>query len=147
MPVDPIARTRKSGVEKSYDHDRLSSRIQELLKKANESMRQASMRSGLDHQAVRRIITKQRPNITTCVLLARHFDINANEILELAGWPAMEAFSLTNPDLQNLPPEAASVALDIARIKDPGTRRYENSNQNEYKGLAGTMHPARPLYQ
>ena len=123
MPVDPIARTRKSGVEKSYDHDRLSSRIQELLKKANESMRQASMRSGLDHQAVRRIITKQRPNITTCVLLARHFDINANEILELAGWPAMEAFSLSNPDLQNLPPEAASVALDIARIKDPGTRK------------------------
>jgi lambda repressor-like predicted transcriptional regulator len=123
MPVDPIARTRKSGVEKSYDHDQLSSRIQELLKKANESMRQASMRSGLDHQAVRRIITKQRPNITTCVLLARHFDINANEILELAGWPAMEAFSLTNPDLQNLPPEAASVALDIARIKDPGTRK------------------------
>jgi len=123
MPVDPIARTRKSGVEKSYDHDRLSSRIQELLKKANESMRQASMRSGLDHQAVRRIITKQRPNITTCVLLARHFDINANEILELAGWPAMEAFSLANPDLQNLPPEAVSVALDIARIKDPGTRK------------------------
>jgi lambda repressor-like predicted transcriptional regulator len=123
MPVDPIARTRKSGVEKSYDHDQLSSRIQELLKKANESMRQASMRSGLDHQAVRRIITKQRPNITTCVLLARHFDINANEILELAGWPAMEAFSLSNPDLQNLPPEAASVALDIARIKDPGTRK------------------------
>ena len=123
MPVDPIARTRKSGVEKSYDHDQLSSRIQELLKKANESMRQASMRSGLDHQAVRRIITKQRPNMTTCVLLARHFDINANEILELAGWPAMEAFSLSNPDLQNLPPEAASVALDIARIKDPGTRK------------------------
>jgi lambda repressor-like predicted transcriptional regulator len=123
MPVDPIARTRKSGVEKPYDHDRLSSRIHELLKKANESMRQASIRSGLDHQAVRRIITKQRPNMTTCVLLARHFDINANEILELAGWPAMEAFSLTNPDLQNLPPEAASVALDIARIKDPGTRK------------------------
>jgi len=123
MPVDPIARTRKSGYEKLYDHDRLSARIQELLKKANESMRQASMRSGLDHQAVRRIIIKQRPNITTCILLARHFDINPNEILELAGWPAMEAFSLTNPDLQNLPPEAASVALDIARIKNPGTRK------------------------
>jgi len=57
------------------------------------------------------------------VILARHFDINANEILQLAGWPAMEAFSLTNPDLQNPPPEAASVALDIARIKDPGTRK------------------------
>lgn len=123
MPADPIAHTRRSGYEKPFNHDLLKKRIQELLARQNESMREASLRSGLDHQAVRRIITAQRPNITSCVLLARHFDINPNEILELAGWPAMEAFSLNSPDLKNLPPEAVEVALDVARIKDPGARK------------------------
>jgi transcriptional regulator with XRE-family HTH domain len=123
MPIDPVARTRRSGYEKPYNYEKLKKRIRELLTKNNESMREASLRSGLDHQAVRRIVAGQRPNITSCVLIARHFDINPNEILELAGWPAMEAFSLSNPDIQNLPPEAVDVALDIARIKNPGTRK------------------------
>ncbi len=123
MPVDPVARTRRSSYEKPYDPEPIRNRLRELLARKNESMREASLRSGLDHQAVRRIMTGQRPNITSCVLIARHFDINPNELLELAGWPAMEAFSLGNPDLQNLPPEAAAVALDLARIKDPGTRK------------------------
>jgi hypothetical protein len=35
----------------------------------------------------------------------------------------IEAFSLNNPDIKNLPPEAVEVALDVARIKDPGTRK------------------------
>ena len=83
----------------------------------------ASMASGLDHQAIRRVLKGKRPSMITCILLADHFDVNPNEFLELASWPTLRAFEIHTESAEKLPPEAVQVAMEIARIPNPGTRK------------------------
>jgi len=93
------------------------------LEKTNESFRAAALRSGLDHYSVNRIFKGTLPGMPTCILLADHFEVNPNEILELAGWPRLQAFDLHLEGTQHLPPEAAQVALAMAQIKDDEQRK------------------------
>ena len=68
---------RQRARKKEYDPQPLVDRILELLEERNESYRQASLASNLDHQAINRIRKGQRPSpISTCILLADHFEIN-----------------------------------------------------------------------
>jgi transcriptional regulator with XRE-family HTH domain len=120
---EPIAKARREAIHSDFDPEPLISRIKELLKKHNESYREASLRSGLDHQAIRRILSGQKPQMHVCILLADHFGVNPNEILQLAGWPTLKAFNVSVVDTANLPPEATEVALAVAKISEPGIRR------------------------
>jgi transcriptional regulator with XRE-family HTH domain len=121
-PAPPTARRR--ALKKRYDPLPLRKRLEQLLAERNESYREAALRSGLDHQAVRRILSAgQRPAIQTCILLADHFDVNPNEFLELAGHPPLKMFDAQAASARRLPPEAIDVALDLARIPRPGTRK------------------------
>ena len=119
----PIAKARRIAFNAPYDPEPLIARIKDLLKKHNESYREASLRSGLDHQAIRRIFAGQKPQMHICILLADHFGVNPNEILQLAGWPTLKAFDVSVVDTVNLPPEATEVALAVAKISEPGIRR------------------------
>ena len=120
---EPIAKARREAIHATFDSEPLISRIKDLLKKHNESYREASLRSGLDHQAIRRILSGQKPQMHICILLADHFGVNPNEILRLAGWPTLKAFDVSIVDVVNLPPEATEVALVVAKISEPGVRR------------------------
>ena len=120
---EPIAKARREAIHSTFDAEPLISRIKELLKKHNESFREASLRTGLDHQAIRRILSGQKPQMHVCILLADHFGVNPNEILKLAGWPTLKAFDVSGVDMVNLPPEATEVALAVAKISEPGIRR------------------------
>jgi hypothetical protein len=120
---EPIAHTRRKARQQVYDPEPFVSRLEGLLEGNNESYRQASLEAGLDHQAVRRILAGQRPQMHICILLADHFGINPNEFLILAGWPALKAFDIHTESAENLPPEAVEVAKEIARIPNPGTRK------------------------
>mgnify|MGYP000992909302 FL=1 len=120
---EPIAKARREAIHATFDSEPLISRIKDLLKKHNESYREASLRSGLDHQAIRRILSGQKPQMHICILLADHFGVNPNEILRLAGWPTLKAFDVSILDAVNLPPEATEVALAVAKISEPGVRR------------------------
>jgi lambda repressor-like predicted transcriptional regulator len=120
---EPIAKARREAIHATFDSEPLISRIKDLLKKHNESYREASLRSGLDHQAIRRILSGQKPQMHICILLADHFGVNPNEILHLAGWPTLKAFDVSLVDVVNLPPEATEVALAVAKISEPGVRR------------------------
>jgi transcriptional regulator with XRE-family HTH domain len=120
---EPIAKARREAIHATFDSEPLISRIKDLLKKHNESYREASLRSGLDHQAIRRILSGQKPQMHICILLADHFGVNPNEILRLAGWPTLKAFDVNIVDAVNLPPEATEVALAVAKISEPGVRR------------------------
>ena len=86
-------------------------------------MREAALESGLDHQALRRFLGGQRPNMIACILLADHFEVNPNEFLELAGWPRLKVFDIQLSSAENLPPEAVDVAKDLALISNPSTRK------------------------
>lgn len=120
---EPIAKARREAIHATFDPEPLIARIKELLKKHNESYREASLRSGLDHQAIRRILSGQKPQMHICILLADHFGINPNEMLHLAGWPTLKAFDVSVVDAVHLPPEATEVALAVAKISEPGVRR------------------------
>jgi len=119
----PIAKAKRQAQTSNYDHEALSARVNNLLETRNESLREAALKSGLDHQALRRFLGGQRPNMIACILLADHFGINPNEFLQLAGWPALKAFDIHVSSAENLPTEAVEVALDLARIKEPGQRK------------------------
>ena len=47
----------------------------------------------------------------------------AQNIVQLAGWLAIKVFDVKRASIDNLPPEAVDVALDIAKIPDPRTRK------------------------
>src|SRR5512136_2790393 len=90
----PIAKAARRTRAIKYDPAPLKERIDELLKQHKESFREAALSSGLDHQAIRRIRAGYRPNMPVCILLADHWEINPNELLMLAGWPALKAFDI-----------------------------------------------------
>lgn len=119
----PIAKARRAAKERAYDPEPIIRRLRELLEAHNESYREASLRSGLDHQGVRRVLEGQRPSMHIAILLADHFGINPNEFLTMAGWPALKVFDVRSVDAENLPPEAVNIALAVAKIPDPGTRK------------------------
>lgn len=120
---EPIAKYRLATRLKDYDPEPLRKRVYELLEQKNETYRKASLNSGLDHQAIRRILIGRRPAMHICILVADHFGVNPNEILQLADWPPLKAFDIHAASAEHLPPEAVEVALDVARIPDPGTRK------------------------
>ena len=120
---EPIAQIRRRTRDSGYDPQPFITRLNELLNKQKESYREAALSSGLDHQAVRRILVGQQPSMTNCILLADHFGVNPNEFLRLAGWPTLSAFDKDSINSQNLPPEAVEVAVELAKISNPGTRK------------------------
>lgn len=121
--MDKLAEGRRLTRGKFYNQQPLVERIEQLIEQRNVSMRVAGIDAGLDHQAIRRLKSGKRPDMTYCILLADYFDINPNELLLLADWPTLKAFDIERASAENLPPEAVDVALDIARISDPGTRK------------------------
>jgi hypothetical protein len=123
MGKEPFAEVRRKGMSKSYDRQKLLDRLNELLVQHNESRREASLAAGLDHQGLNRIYYGMRPGITACILLANHWEINPNELINLAGWPTLEIFKIKTAGADKLPPEAVEVALAIAKIPNPGTRK------------------------
>jgi len=123
MSSDSTVEKRLEARQKEYDPQPMIDRILELCVERNESYREASLGSNLDHQAINRIRKGQRPTIPNCIQLADHFEINPNELLILANWPPLKAFDIHAESVENLPPEAVEVAKDIAKIDNPGTRK------------------------
>lgn len=123
MSTDSTVEKRLKAREEDYDPQPLIDRILALLEERNETYREASLASNLDHQAINRIRGGRRPTMISCILLADHFGINPNELLMLAKWPPLKAFDIHTESAENLPPEAVEVAMDIAKIANPGTRR------------------------
>jgi len=123
MSDEAFASVRRKGFQQPYDRDKLLARLDELLEKHNESRREAAIAAGLDHQGLNRIYYGMRPSVTTCILLANHWGLNPNEMLVYAGWPELDMFKIETKSAEDLPPEAVDVALTLAKIPDPGTRK------------------------
>lgn len=119
----PIAQAQREAKEIPFNPEPFTARLKELMEKHNESYREAGMDAGLDHQAIRRILSGQRPAMVNCILLADHYGVNPNEFLELAGWPTLKVFDVKKIDSDRLPPEAVDVAIALSRISDPGVRK------------------------
>jgi hypothetical protein len=113
-------RSRRAG----YDPEEFIPHLRRLLAERNESYREASLEAGLDRSAVWRFIEKgTRPHRDACILLAQHFGVNPNEMLQAAGYDPIPLFDLSLADPDEYPPEVKAVAQALARIKDPERRR------------------------
>jgi len=123
MSTDSTVEKRLKARAGEYDPQPLIDRILSLLEERNETYREASLASNLDHQAINRIRGGKRPTMISCILLADHFGINPNELLILAKWPPLKAFDIHTESAEKLPPEAVEVAMDISKIANPGTRK------------------------
>ena len=121
--MESLAEGRRRARAKKFNPKPFVNRIDQLMAASNISMRQSGVDSGLDHETIRRVKDGKRPDMTHCILLADYFDINPNEFLQLADWPALKVFDIKRASAESLPPEAVDVALDIAKIPDPGTRK------------------------
>jgi hypothetical protein len=121
--MESIAIGRRKAKEKTFNPKPFAARLDQLMGERNISMRQTGIESGLDHESIRRIKAGDRPDMTYCILLADYFDVNPNEFLQMADWPTLKAFDIKRASVENLPTEAVDVALDIAKIPDPGTRK------------------------
>ncbi|MBI5964038.1 MAG: hypothetical protein HY863_11225 [Chloroflexi bacterium] len=121
--MESLAAGRRRARAKRFNPKPFAARLDQLIAERNISMRQSGIDSGLDHESIRRMKAGDRPDMTYCILLADYFDINPNEFLQLADWPTLAAFDIKRASAENLPPEAVDVALDIAKIPDPGTRK------------------------
>ena len=85
-----------------YDPDRFVPFLRQLMEDRNESYRETSLKAGLDRSAMWRFLSKRtRPHRDACILLAQHFEINPNELLQKAGYDPMPIFdlSLVVPDV------------------------------------------------
>ena len=102
--MESFAAGRRRARAKTFNPKPFVDRIDQIMAKSNISMRQSGVESGLDHETIRRVKDGQRPDMTHCIMLADYFDINPNELLQLADWPTLKVF-------------------DIAKIPDPGTRK------------------------
>ena len=120
MVTDSTVEKRLKARQENYDPQPLIERILELCKQRNESYREASLASNLDHQAINRIRGGQRPLIQNCIQLADHFEINPNELLMLAKWPPLKAFDIHAESVENLPPEA----VEVERYRKDSKSRY-----------------------
>ena len=112
------------GYKKDYDHTRMVNALKDLLASRNESMREASMRAGLDHGAIRRYVRyNQRPIIDSTLLMADHFGVNPNDLLELAGYPPMKMFEREALEPDKVMPEVLALVRDLGQIGDLVLRR------------------------
>jgi len=109
---------------KNYDPARLVAVLEKLLTERNESYREASLRSGLDHGAVRRYMRDdQRPSRGALLALADHFEVNPNDLLVRAGYQPMKMFERDTVALTGLTSDVRQLADDLERIGDPVLRR------------------------
>jgi transcriptional regulator with XRE-family HTH domain len=115
--------SRRGTRRDEYNPQPFIARLEQLLAERNETRREAALRAGLDHQTLRRYINGHRPDRQSLLVLADYFEVNPNEFLQLAGYPPMKIFEIKTKSAEALPPEAVDVAMDIARIADPGTRK------------------------
>ncbi len=107
-----------------YDPEPLNTCLKALLAEHNESYREASMRSDLDHQALRRyIVLGKRPMRQSLLAMADHFGVNPNDLLVLAGYPPMKIFERAAVDPESIPSDVRPLLNDLQSIADPVLRR------------------------
>ena len=107
---------------KVYDTDKFSRYLKGLVQASGLTMRQVSLRAGLDHGAVGRFIRGRHPHRDSCLLLAEVLQVDPNQVLAMAGYQPMPVVDRSLIDPDEFPPEVKELAADLASIP-PGRRR------------------------
>ena len=114
---------RTHRTHKTYDTAKFSRYLKGLVDASGLTMRQISLRGGLDHGSVARFIRGRHPHRDSCLLLAEVLNVDPNEVLKMAGYEPMPVMDRTLIDPGEFPPEVKEFAADLASI--PSARRRE----------------------
>ena len=107
-----------------YDPEPVVRLLEHLRAERNESYREASLKAGLDVEAVRRYcVQRKRPQMQALIVLADHFGVNPNELLEAAGYRPLELFQRVEVDPDSIPSDVKELVEELSRIADPVLRR------------------------
>ncbi len=120
MTVFLTYKARYQARTEPWSPKQLITRFDEMSKHNKESFREALLEPCLGHQAVRSIRVVNRTQMHVCILLADHSGVNPNKLLQLAGWPTLNAFDIHTESAENLSPETVNIAKEIARILNSG---------------------------
>ena len=107
-----------------YDPEPVVRLLEHLRAERNESYREASLKAGLDVEAMRRYcVQRKRPQMQALIVLADHFGLNPNELLEAAGYRPLELFKRVKVDPDSIPSDVKELVEDLSQIADPVLRR------------------------
>jgi hypothetical protein len=108
----------------AYDPEPLVRMLEHLRAERNESYRAASLNAGLDPETMRRYcVRKQRPQMQALIILADHYRVNPNDLLQAAGYRPLELFERVEVDPESVPSDVKELMDDLSRIADPVLRR------------------------
>lgn len=117
-------RGTRERLESAYDKERLVRLLRRLMAERRESMREASLRAGVDRGTLGRILREgKRPSVQTVILLANHFGLHPNDLLEMAGYPPLEIFRRATEDPGSIPDDLRDLIQDLQAISDPLERK------------------------
>mgnify|MGYP000411212499 CR=1 FL=1 len=108
----------------TYDPEPLVRMLEHLRAERNESYREASLNAGLDTETMRRYcVRKQRPQMQALIVLADHYGVNPNELLQAAGYAPLKLFERAAVDPESMPLDVKELLNDLSQIADPVLRR------------------------
>jgi len=117
-------RGSRPGSGAAYDGERLVRLLRRLMAERRESMREASLRAGVDRGTLGRILREgKRPSVQTVILLANHFGLHPNDLLEMAGYPRLEIFRRATEDPASIPDDLRDLVQDLQAISDLAERK------------------------
>ncbi len=115
---------RETGGKRAYDPRPLVALLSRLMAERRESMREASLRAGVDRGTLGRILREgKRPSVQTVILLANHFGLHPNDLLEMAGYPRLEIFRRATDDPTSIPDDLRDLVQDLQAISDLAERK------------------------
>ena len=107
-----------------YNPQPLVEMLEYLRAERNESYRAASLNAGLDAETMRRYcVLKQRPQMQALIVLADHYEVNPNDLLQAAGYRPLKLFERALVDPESVPSDVKELMDDLSRIADPVLRR------------------------
>ncbi len=115
---------RDTGGKRTYDPRPLVELLSRLMAERKESMREASLQAGVDRGTLGRILREgKRPSVQTVILLANHFGLHPNDLLEMAGYPPLEIFRRAIDDPASIPDDLRDLVEDLQAIPDLAERK------------------------
>ena len=100
--------------KQTFDSAKFTAYLQRLLAREGLSGRQAAMRAGLHGSTLGTYLHgRRRPSQDTCIRLAESFQVDANELLLMAGYKPLRLVDRSLIDPDEFPPDIKAFAQEL----------------------------------
>jgi transcriptional regulator with XRE-family HTH domain len=99
--------------KQTFDSAKFTAYLQKLLEREGLSKRQAAMRVGLHGSTLGKYLLGRRPAQDTCIRLAESLQVDANELLTMAGYKPLRLVDRSLIDPDEFPPDIKAFAQEL----------------------------------